>query len=116
MHPGTIVPGIPEKQAIGRFQEEFIEGRRLGLQFFLRKISAHPLLRSSPDFRMFLESDSLKAEVTSTLTLAHLYPCTNDYFIRQRMTMNCCCLQNQKLSSLILFVLESFVTIDILNV
>ncbi|KNE68596.1 hypothetical protein AMAG_12762 [Allomyces macrogynus ATCC 38327] len=62
-HPGIVVPGTPEKQAIGRFSEGFVEHRRVGLQVFLRKVAAHPVLRTDPAFQMFVEAESLKDEV-----------------------------------------------------
>ncbi|KNE60844.1 hypothetical protein AMAG_06610 [Allomyces macrogynus ATCC 38327] len=62
-HPGIVVPGTPEKQAIGRFSEGFVEHRRVGLQVFLRKVAAHPVLRTDPAFQMFVEAESLKDEI-----------------------------------------------------
>ncbi|KAG0222555.1 Vacuolar protein sorting-associated protein 5 [Actinomortierella wolfii] len=61
-NPGVIVPPVSEKHALGRFQDEFVESRRIALERCLRKITAHPMLYGDPDLKLFLESDSLVAE------------------------------------------------------
>ncbi|ORZ40923.1 hypothetical protein BCR44DRAFT_1424053, partial [Catenaria anguillulae PL171] len=58
-YPGVVIPGLPEKQALGRFQEDFVEHRRVGLQLFLRKVAAHPVLNQADAFRHFVEMDQL---------------------------------------------------------
>lgn len=84
-NPGVIVPGMPEKHAIGpstsaslsvdpalltdvapagRFGSDFVENRRVGLQTALNKIVAHPMLVGDPDLRLFLESDSFDVDVS----------------------------------------------------
>ncbi|GAA5901547.1 hypothetical protein JCM6882_006309 [Rhodosporidiobolus microsporus] len=62
-NPGVIVPGMPEKHAIGRFGSEFVENRRLGLQAALNKIVSHPMLVGDPDLRLFLESDTFHIDI-----------------------------------------------------
>ncbi|ORZ27478.1 Vps5 C terminal like-domain-containing protein [Lobosporangium transversale] len=62
-NPGVIVPPVSEKHAIGRFQNEFVESRRIALERCLRKMTAHPMLYGDPDLKLFLESDSLFAEI-----------------------------------------------------
>ncbi|GAA5835671.1 hypothetical protein JCM11251_002991 [Rhodosporidiobolus azoricus] len=62
-NPGVIVPGMPEKHAIGRFGSEFVENRRLGLQASLNKIVSHPMLVGDPDLRLFLESDTFHVDI-----------------------------------------------------
>ncbi|SCV67418.1 BQ2448_5029 [Microbotryum intermedium] len=62
-NPGVIVPGMPEKSAMGRFGSEFVENRRQGLQAALMKIVAHPMLVGDPDLRLFLESDSFAVDI-----------------------------------------------------
>ncbi|GAA5857520.1 hypothetical protein JCM8547_009316 [Rhodosporidiobolus lusitaniae] len=62
-NPGVIVPGMPEKHAIGRFGSTFVENRRLGLQTALNKIVAHPMLVGDPDLRLFLESDTFHIDI-----------------------------------------------------
>ncbi|GAA6048267.1 hypothetical protein JCM3770_006512 [Rhodotorula araucariae] len=62
-NPGVIVPGMPEKHAIGRFGAEFVENRRLGLEAALNKIVSHPMLVGDPDLRLFLESDTFHIDI-----------------------------------------------------
>ncbi|TKA55129.1 hypothetical protein B0A53_02099 [Rhodotorula sp. CCFEE 5036] len=62
-NPGVIVPGMPEKHAIGRFGSDFVENRRVGLQTALNKIVAHPMLVGDPDLRLFLESDTFDIDI-----------------------------------------------------
>ncbi|ORX97821.1 Vps5-domain-containing protein [Basidiobolus meristosporus CBS 931.73] len=62
-HPGVIVPPVPEKHALGRFQDEFVETRRAALEKCLSKIAAHPRLNQDPDLVVFLSSDSLGTEI-----------------------------------------------------
>lgn len=61
--PGVIIPPVPEKHAIGRFQNEFVETRRIALERCLRKITSHPLLQNEKDVRMFLESETFSVDV-----------------------------------------------------
>lgn len=69
---GLIVPPAPEKNAMATFQtkltkeedmasnNEFLERRKCALERFLNRIAQHPVLRTDPDFRDFLE---LQAEL-----------------------------------------------------
>lgn len=61
-NPGIIVPPVPDKHTFGRFQEQFIETRRLALERSLNKIASHPVLQLDPDLRLFLESDNFNVE------------------------------------------------------
>ncbi|ODV78022.1 Vps5-domain-containing protein [Suhomyces tanzawaensis NRRL Y-17324] len=62
-HPGRIIPPPPTKQTyIGRFNENFIENRRLSLEKMLSKISNVPVLSNDPDFVMFLISEDFANE------------------------------------------------------
>lgn len=62
-HPGKIIPPPPTKQTyIGRFNENFIENRRLSLEKMLHKISHNPSLHRDPDFIMFLVSEDFGNE------------------------------------------------------
>lgn len=63
-----IVPSIPEKNAIGRFKEEFIENRRFKLQRFILRISQHEILRNDDDFKCFLNSSNLQEEISKRST------------------------------------------------
>lgn len=67
-NPGVIVPPVPEKHALGRFQDDFVESRRMALERCLQKIVAHPMLYGDPDLKVFLESDSFNVEVKETVT------------------------------------------------
>lgn len=56
-HPGVIVPPPPEKQAVGRFNDDFIQQRRAALEKMLLNIVAHPILQRDPDLVAFLTAD-----------------------------------------------------------
>ncbi|KAL6450264.1 VPS5 Vacuolar protein sorting-associated protein 5 [Candida maltosa Xu316] len=57
-HPGKIIPPPPSKQTyIGRFNESFIENRRLSLEKMLNKISNSPCFCNDPDFVLFLTKE-----------------------------------------------------------
>jgi hypothetical protein len=51
--PGTYVPAIPSKKAVGNKDDKYIEHRRHFLQRFLRKISQLPYLLNSDEFKLF---------------------------------------------------------------
>lgn len=55
--PGCILPPLPEKVTVGRFEKEFLESRQRGLQRFLQRVIAHPELSSSHLLVIFLQSD-----------------------------------------------------------
>lgn len=62
-HPGRIIPPPPSKQTyIGRFNESFIENRRLSLEKMLNKICNTSVLANDPDFVMFLTSEDFANE------------------------------------------------------
>lgn len=61
-HPGRIIPPPPDKQAVGRFNDDFIEARRFALERMLVKISKSPVLQTDPDFIMFLQSERFSSE------------------------------------------------------
>lgn len=60
---GIIVPPPPEKQAVGRFREDFVEQRRSALENMLNKAAKHPVLSNDPDLRLFLESDAFSNDI-----------------------------------------------------
>jgi sorting nexin-1/2 len=62
-NPGIIVPPPPEKQAVGRFNADFVESRRQALERMLNKIAAHPSLQLDGDLKLFLESDAFNVDV-----------------------------------------------------
>lgn len=55
--PGVIVPPLPEKQTVGRFDSEFVESRRRSLEKFLLRISLHHEVGNSHHFVAFLQAD-----------------------------------------------------------
>jgi len=57
------VPPPPEKQAVGRFDSNFVESRRAALERMLNKTAAHPILHHDADLKIFLESESFNLDV-----------------------------------------------------
>ncbi|KAL5359534.1 sorting nexin 3 [Aspergillus floccosus] len=62
-NPGVVVPPPPEKQAVGRFDTNFVESRRAALERMLNKIAAHPILQHDGDLKIFLESEAFNLDV-----------------------------------------------------
>ena len=62
-HPGVIIPPLPPKQFIGRFEAAFIDSRRRGIQRFLVRLSKHPILSRSELFVSFLSSDDSNLQI-----------------------------------------------------
>ncbi|KAG9231081.1 Vps5 C terminal like-domain-containing protein [Amylocarpus encephaloides] len=62
-NPGIVVPPPPEKQAVGRFDTNFVESRRAALERMLNKIAAHPTLQHDSDLKLFLESEAFNVDV-----------------------------------------------------
>ena len=62
-NPGVVIPPPPEKQAVGRFDENFVETRRAALERMLNRICQHPILLQDGDLKLFLESDSLNYDI-----------------------------------------------------
>ncbi|KAH7141316.1 Vps5 C terminal like-domain-containing protein [Dactylonectria estremocensis] len=62
-NPGIVVPPPPEKQAVGRFDSNFVESRRAALEKMLNKTAIHPTLQHDPDLKLFLESESFNVDV-----------------------------------------------------
>eukprot|EP00794_Sanderia_malayensis_P009657 gene9657-10645_t len=77
---GRIVPVAPEKSVVGMTKvkmskgedggpEAFIDRRKAALERYLNRTARHPKLREDPDFKEFLEAESLpKATQTSALS------------------------------------------------
>lgn len=55
-HPGYIIPPPPEKQIYGRFDDKFIESRRIALETMLNKIAGRAVLQKDAEFIIFLQS------------------------------------------------------------
>ncbi|KAK2738751.1 Vacuolar protein sorting-associated protein 5 [Myotisia sp. PD_48] len=62
-NPGLVVPPPPEKQAVGRFDTNFVESRRAALERMLNKTAAHPTLQHDADLKIFLESETFNIDV-----------------------------------------------------
>ncbi|KAI9736959.1 MAG: Vacuolar protein sorting-associated protein 5 [Cirrosporium novae-zelandiae] len=62
-NPGVVVPPPPEKQAVGRFDANFVESRRAALERMLNKTSTHPILQHDGDLKLFLESETFNMDV-----------------------------------------------------
>ncbi|KAF2691497.1 Vps5-domain-containing protein [Lentithecium fluviatile CBS 122367] len=62
-NPGIIIPPPPDKQAVGRFDAEFVESRRAALERMLNKITAHSVLQHDGDLKLFLESDAFNVDI-----------------------------------------------------
>ena len=56
---GAIVPPIPEKQPVGRFNASFVEERRMHLERFLRRVAVHPELADATCLDTFLRADDV---------------------------------------------------------
>lgn len=57
--PGSIVPPLPEKQAVARFSASFVEDRRVNLERFLRRVAVHPELYDATCLDTFLRADDI---------------------------------------------------------
>ena len=62
-NPGVVVPPPPEKQAMGRFDTNFIESRRMALERMINKTAAHPVLQMDGDLKTFLENESFNVAI-----------------------------------------------------
>ncbi|KAF2704060.1 vacuolar protein sorting-associated protein-like protein vps5 [Pleomassaria siparia CBS 279.74] len=62
-NPGVIIPPPPDKQAVGRFDTDFVESRRAALERMLNKTAAHPILQHDGDLKLFLESDAFNVDI-----------------------------------------------------
>lgn len=63
-NPGVVVPPAPEKSPFGRFDNNFVQQRRLALEKCIQKTANHPVLSKDPDLKLFLESDSFALDVS----------------------------------------------------
>ena len=61
-HWGKIIPPPPEKQAVGRFKDDFIENRRFQMESMLNRIARDPILQKDDDFIFFLTSESFSKD------------------------------------------------------
>mmetsp|Transcript_18478 Transcript_18478/g.38820 ORF Transcript_18478/g.38820 Transcript_18478/m.38820 type:complete len:562 (-) Transcript_18478:256-1941(-) len=56
---GAIVPPLPEKHPMGRFNPAFVEIRRRELERFLRRAAVHPELQGCASLDAFLKADDV---------------------------------------------------------
>jgi sorting nexin-1/2 len=68
-NPGVVVPPVPEKSPFGRFDETFVQQRRVALEKCIQKIVNHPVLAKDPDLKLFLESDTFSLDVRHMIPL-----------------------------------------------
>jgi sorting nexin-1/2 len=61
---GAIIPPLPEKQPVGRFDPNFIEDRRMFLERFLRRVAIHPELADAKCLDTFLRADDMTFSAT----------------------------------------------------
>ncbi|EMD38937.1 hypothetical protein CERSUDRAFT_47356, partial [Gelatoporia subvermispora B] len=62
-NPGVVVPPVPEKKPVGRFDANFVQQRRNALEKCIQKIASHPVLQKDPDLKLFLESDTFALDI-----------------------------------------------------
>ena len=70
-NPGVVVPPVPEKSALNRFDEHFVRQRRLALEKCIQKMANHPVLCKDSDLKLFLESDTFALDVSSFLFMRY---------------------------------------------
>ncbi|ODQ48773.1 hypothetical protein PICMEDRAFT_14311 [Pichia membranifaciens NRRL Y-2026] len=73
-HPGYVIPPPPEKQVYGRFNDKFIENRRLALENMLNKVSQRKVLQTDPDFIIFLRSENFTEDSKERETIVRHDP------------------------------------------
>ncbi|KAH9847575.1 Vps5 C terminal like-domain-containing protein [Lenzites betulinus] len=62
-NPGVVVPPVPDKNPFGRFDNDFVQQRRLALEKCIQKITGHPVLQKDADLKLFLESDTFSLDI-----------------------------------------------------
>lgn len=66
--PGLLIPALPEKALMGRFDATFVEERRRALQLFLVRLLEHNVLRRHAHVHLFLTgSESALAQVRAKI-------------------------------------------------
>ena len=71
-YPYAVIPPMPQKNALNRFEIDFVEERRNALQYFIRSVCASPLLKDSKRVRSFLTSDDEKFDEEKAETKSSL--------------------------------------------
>ena len=88
---GAIVPPVPEKQPVGRFNPAFVEIRRRELERFLRRAAVHPELQGSSALEAFLKAD----DVTFNAAKNRKVPPSNPMMMQQSGMMGSLMMQPQ---------------------
>ena len=65
--PGIALPPLPEKQYAGRFNDDFVEARRVDLERYIAMIVRHPIARYAEILTFFLSCESEQVSVVSSL-------------------------------------------------
>lgn len=55
-YPGVIIPPLPAKNSLARFNDRFIEARRVALEKFINKVVRHHRLGKFSDLETFLHA------------------------------------------------------------
>jgi len=81
--PGCVVPPVPEKNAVARFDSEFVEDRRSHLELFLRRSYVHPELYDTRCLDAFLRADDATFSVAKNAKPGAVpVPTNNDVLCR----------------------------------
>jgi hypothetical protein len=70
--PGVIIPPLPPKNSLGRFDDAFIESRRMLLERFINRIVNHLKLRKSTFVEIFLRAPEGAFHATRNQTSVHI--------------------------------------------
>lgn len=71
-YPYAVIPPMPQKNSLNRFEIDFVEDRRNALQYFVRSVCASPLLKESKRLRSFLTADDESFEEEKAETKSEL--------------------------------------------
>lgn len=72
--PGAIVPALPEKQPINRFNATFVEERRLHLERWIRRVFVHPELHDCGCIDVFLRADDMSFQAAKQVKKEAVQP------------------------------------------
>ncbi|XP_065174797.1 sorting nexin-10-like [Sycon ciliatum] len=74
------LPDLPPKKILDRFEEDFVEFRRQGLQRFLKELVTMPAVMPERSFHMFLQTSHSTSDIASMLNpTTSPTPSTPDY-------------------------------------
>ena len=72
--PGLVMPAMPEKQRLNRFEPEFVESRREQLESILNLLIDHPLVARQPPLATFLKWPE-DIQVSVCVCVCRIGPC-----------------------------------------